>query len=182
MDKNMAVSMRLQSELWKAKKKNVDFAEATGVTPETLSRYLHGKANIPDEYIEKAAKELNITAGYLTGEEDVAINVKLRDSFEKLFGMLNEDNHIVVYTFGRGFSSRNTFTSSRHEFLVDGRGIIVADKITGEVNYRLSVGSTVISNEDIDENGTGIVTFILMDEKNEKVIAENIFVVQKITN
>ena len=180
MDENMAVSIRLQGLLMKARIKNKDFAEATGVTPETLSRYLHGKGSIPEEYIKKAAKELNISAKYLMGEEDVAINVQLHDSLKRLFEMLNENNHIVCYMLSGGLGSKHTITSSKHEIFVDGTGFIITNKETGDILYRLSVGTAVTSNQMLSpKDGTGIVSFICMNEKKNEVVSENVFILEK---
>ena len=180
MNENVAVSIRLQSSLMKTRMKNKDFAEATGVTPETLSRYLHGKVNIPEEYIKKAAKELNVTAEYLMGKEDAVINVELYNNLQKLFEMLNENNHIVWYMLGKGFSSRSIITSSKNEILMDSTGFIVTNKETGEVIHKLSIGSAVTSNQQFSPNdGTGIVSAICMNEKNNEVAFEHIFFLNK---
>ena len=180
MDNNVIVSTRLQSALLRAKVKNKDFAEATGITPETLSRYLHGKVNIPEEYIKRAAKQLHISAGYLTGEEDIILNTQLHDSLKKLFGMLNENNHIVCYMLCDGISMRHVITYPKHEIMMNGDGFIITNRETGEVVYSLSINQVVTTNHMFSKNdGTGIVSFIGMDAKNEKIVQENVFFLER---
>jgi len=180
MDNNVIVSTRLQSALMKAKVKNKDFAEATGITPETLSRYLHKKANIPEEYIKRAAQELNISVGYLIGEENVILNKELHDKLKKLFGMLNENNHIVCYMLCEGINMRHTISYLKHEVFMTGDGFIVTNKETGEVIHTLSINQVVTTNHLFSPDGSyGIVSFISMDAKNEKIIQENVFILDK---
>lgn len=180
MDNNVIVSTRLQSALLRAKVKNKDFAEATGVTPETLSRYLHGKVNIPEDYIKRAAEQLHISEEYLTGEENTILNTELHDSLKKLFGMLNENNHIVCYMLCDGIRMRHVITYPKHEVMMNGDGFIVTNKETGEIVYNLSINQVGTTNHMIAPDGsTGIVSFIGMDEKNEKIIQENVFFLEK---
>ena len=180
MDNNTMISTRLQGALLRTKVKNKDFAEATGITPETLSRYLHGKVNIPADYIKRAAKKLNISEGYLTGEENVILNKELYDSLKKLFEMLNENNHIVCYMLCDGIQMRHVISHSKHEILMNADGFLVTNRETGEVVYNLSINQAVTTNHMFSsDNSYGIVSFIGMDEKNEKIVQENVFILDK---
>ena len=61
---------RLRHELEKRHITGKKFAEASGVTPDTLSRYLTGKKELPDKYLERAAEILDLSDAYLKGMSD----------------------------------------------------------------------------------------------------------------
>ncbi|SEK64942.1 Helix-turn-helix [Butyrivibrio sp. ob235] len=50
--------------------KMIEFAPIAGVTLETLSRYVNGKREIPEPFIVRVAKLLNVTPEYLKCETD----------------------------------------------------------------------------------------------------------------
>ena len=53
-----------------------DFAESSGVSQETLSRYINGKVAIPQAYISKASFILGVGSDYLSGATDEKIKTR----------------------------------------------------------------------------------------------------------